>query len=60
MFKEWAEITYARIAQKRGGDQIRNDENWDFVRLTTNMYQLVLSLTLPLKVCVRKMAREFN
>ena len=29
------EITYARIAQKRGGDQIRRDANWDFVRLTT-------------------------
>ena len=35
MFDEWAKITYARIAQKRGGDQIRRDENWDFVRLTT-------------------------
>jgi len=35
MFKEWAEVTYARVAQKRGGDQIRRDENWDFVRFTT-------------------------
>jgi hypothetical protein len=34
LFKEWTEITYARIAQKRGGDQIRRDANWDFVRLT--------------------------
>jgi hypothetical protein len=29
------EITYARVAQKRGGDQIRGDAKWDFVRLTT-------------------------
>lgn len=35
MFKEWAAVTYSRIAQKRGGDQIRRDENWDFVRFTT-------------------------
>jgi hypothetical protein len=35
LFKEWMEITYARVAQKRGGDQIRGDAKWDFVRLTT-------------------------
>ncbi len=35
MFKEWADVTYTRIAQKRGGDQIRHDEKWDFVRFTT-------------------------
>jgi len=35
MFKEWMEVTYARIAQKRGGDQIRGDAKWDFVRFTT-------------------------
>jgi hypothetical protein len=35
MFKEWAAVTYARVAQKRGGDQIRGDEKWDFVRFTT-------------------------
>ncbi len=35
MFKEWANVAYARIAQKRGGDQIRHDEKWDFVRFTT-------------------------
>jgi hypothetical protein len=34
MFEEWAAITYARVAQKRGGDQIRGDAKWDFVRLT--------------------------
>lgn len=36
MFKEWAAVAYARVAQKRGGDQIRRDENWDFVRFTTD------------------------
>ena len=35
MFKEWTDVTYTRIAQKRGGDQIRRDEKWDFVRFTT-------------------------
>lgn len=35
MFKEWASVAYSRVAQKRGGDQIRHDEKWDFVRFTT-------------------------
>lgn len=35
LFDEWAAVTYARIAQKRGGDQIRGDAKWDFVRLST-------------------------
>lgn len=35
MFKEWAAVAYARVAQKRGGDQIRGDAKWDFVRFTT-------------------------
>jgi hypothetical protein len=34
MWKEWAAVAYTRIAQKRGGDQIRHDEKWDFVRLS--------------------------
>ena len=35
MFREWAAVTYSRVAQKRGGDQIRGDAKWDFVRFTT-------------------------
>jgi hypothetical protein len=35
MFDEWANVTYSRIAQKRGGDQIRGDAKWDFVRFST-------------------------
>lgn len=35
MFKEWALVTYRRVAEKRGGDQIRNDAKWDFVRFST-------------------------
>jgi hypothetical protein len=35
MFKEWAAVAYTRVAQKRGGDQIRGDEKWDFVRFST-------------------------
>ena len=35
MFKEWTAVAYARVAQKRGGDQIRGDEKWDFIRFTT-------------------------
>jgi hypothetical protein len=33
------QVTYARIAQKRGGDQIRRDANWDFVRFSTEYVQ---------------------
>lgn len=35
IFKEWAAVAYARVAQKRGGDQIRGDAKWDFVRFST-------------------------
>lgn len=35
LFNEWRQITYSRVAKKRGGDQIRGDAKWDFVRLTT-------------------------
>jgi len=34
MFKEWADVAWSRVAQKRGGDQIRGDEKWDFVRFS--------------------------
>jgi hypothetical protein len=39
MFEEWAAVAYARVAQKRGGDQIRGDPKWDFVRFTTEYVQ---------------------
>jgi len=35
MFKEWALVTYRRVAEKRGGAQIRHDSKWDFVRFST-------------------------
>ena len=35
MFIEWAAVAYTRVAQKRGGDQIRGDPKWDFVRFST-------------------------
>ena len=35
MFDEWSLVTYSRVAQKRGGDQIRGDVKWDFIRFTT-------------------------
>jgi hypothetical protein len=34
LFKEWASICYTRVAEKRGGDQIRGDAKWDWVRLS--------------------------
>jgi hypothetical protein len=34
IFKEWYNICYSRIAQKRGGDQIRGDAKWDWIQLT--------------------------
>jgi len=39
MFKEWLATTYRRVAEKRGGDQIRNDVKWDFVRFSTEYVQ---------------------
>ena len=35
MFVEWAATCYERVATKRGGDQIRGDVKWDFVRFST-------------------------
>lgn len=35
MFVEWAAVTYSRVAKKSGGDQIRGDEKWDFIRFST-------------------------
>lgn len=34
MFKEWAAVCYERVAKKRGGEQIRGDAKWDFVRFS--------------------------
>jgi hypothetical protein len=39
LFQEWSAITYSRVVQKRGGDQIRGDAKWDFVRLSTEYVQ---------------------
>jgi hypothetical protein len=35
MFIEWAAITRERIQHKRGGQQIRHDEKWDFVQFSS-------------------------
>ena len=35
MFVEWAAVCRDRIEKKRGGQQIRRDENWDFVRFSS-------------------------
>jgi hypothetical protein len=34
-FQELERITYERLIHKRGGENIRRDENWDFIRLTS-------------------------
>jgi hypothetical protein len=34
MFNEWEAVCYDRIQNKRGGQQIRHDESWDFVRFS--------------------------
>jgi hypothetical protein len=39
MFKEWAAVCYERVAKKRGGDQIRGDAKWDFVRFSNDYVQ---------------------
>lgn len=35
MFDEWEAICYDRIQHKRGGQQIRHDEAWDFTRFSS-------------------------
>jgi hypothetical protein len=35
MFMEWSAVCKDRIERKRGGEQIRHDENWDFVRFSS-------------------------
>ena len=35
LFVKWASVCFDRIQEKRGGQQIRKDENWDFVRFTS-------------------------
>jgi hypothetical protein len=42
LFNEWANVAYSRIAQARGGQQIRHDAKWDFVRFTTEYVHLGL------------------
>jgi len=39
MFTEWASVCYERVAKKRGGEQIRGDVKWDFVRFTNEYVQ---------------------
>ena len=34
MFNEWSAVCYERVAKKSGGDQIRGDVKWDFVRFS--------------------------
>jgi hypothetical protein len=35
MWNEWEAVTRARLVEKRGGAQIRNDFSWDFVRFSS-------------------------
>ena len=35
MFEEWAAVTYQRVAEKRGGQQIRGDVKWDYIRFSS-------------------------
>lgn len=35
MFVEWAAVCRERVVQKRGGEQIRGDAKWDFIRFST-------------------------
>lgn len=42
MFKEWAMVCYKRVAEKRGGDQIRGDVKWDFVRFSTEYPDIIV------------------
>ena len=53
LFVEWAAVTYTRVAQKRGGDQIRGDAKWDFVRFSTEYVQTGIDVD-PNAECMRK------
>jgi hypothetical protein len=35
LFVEWTDICYKRVAEARGGQQIRGDAKWDFVALSS-------------------------
>lgn len=35
LFVEWEQIAHSRLEQQKGGLQIRRDENWDWVALTS-------------------------
>ena len=39
MFKKWAAVCYERVAKKKGGDQIRGDAKWDFVRFSNEFVE---------------------
>jgi hypothetical protein len=39
MFNEWSAVCYDRVAHKRGGDQIRGDVKWDFIRFSNTYVQ---------------------
>ena len=34
MFEEWSTVCFERVVAKRGGDQIRRDVNWDYLRFS--------------------------
>ena len=42
MFVEWAAVCKDRIQMKRGGQQIRHDENWDFVRFSSKYGNIMI------------------
>lgn len=35
LFEAWKDVCYKRVSEKRGGEQIRGDAKWDFVRFST-------------------------
>jgi hypothetical protein len=35
LFEAWKDVCYQRVSEKRGGEQIRGDSKWDFVRFST-------------------------
>jgi hypothetical protein len=43
MFNEWSSVSFDRIEHKKGGQQIRGDEKWDFVRFSTEYPNVIIN-----------------
>lgn len=53
LFSSWANLCYERVATKKGGEQIRGDAKWDFIRLSKEFVGTGITID-PHAECGRK------